>query len=101
MRELRNAIERAILLCDGGLITREHLPFAALQGAASPVRARPAADGGPFTEPFAGGLDLEAMERGYVERALRDARGNKSKAARSLGITRAQLYSRIQKFGLV
>jgi DNA-binding NtrC family response regulator len=40
------------------------------------------------------------MERGYVERALRDARGNKSKAARLLGISRAQLYSRIEKFGL-
>jgi len=35
-----------------------------------------------------------------VERALRDARGNKTKAARLLGMSRAQLYSRIEKYGL-
>ncbi len=94
VRELRNAIERAILLCDGGLITREHLPrHRAPVGRQSP-RHDPAA---PLP---AGGVDLEDMERSYVERALRDARGNKSKAARLLGLTRAQLYSRIEKYGL-
>jgi transcriptional regulator with GAF, ATPase, and Fis domain len=92
VRELRNAIERAILLCDGGLITREHLPIAAREGSAAVA--------GLVATPVHDGLDLEAMERGYVERALRDARGNKSKAARLLGISRAQLYSRIEKFGL-
>ena len=48
----------------------------------------------------AGGVDLEDMEKSYVERALRDAKGNKSKAARLLGMSRAQLYSRIEKYGL-
>lgn len=36
----------------------------------------------------------------YIERALRDSRGNKSRAARQLGLTRAQLYSRLDKYGL-
>ena len=99
VRELRNAIERAILLCDGGLITREHLPAAITR----PERKAPAspAGSGAEAEPLpAGGVDLEAVERGYIERALRDSRGNKSRAARQLGLTRAQLYSRLEKYGL-
>ncbi|QQR74030.1 MAG: sigma 54-interacting transcriptional regulator [Holophagales bacterium] len=99
VRELRNAIERAILLCDGGLIAREHLPTPV----ARPDAARPST-GSATLDPQAplppGGVDLEEVERTLVERALRDARGNKSKAARLLGLTRAQLYSRLEKHGL-
>jgi transcriptional regulator with GAF, ATPase, and Fis domain len=99
VRELRNAIERAILLCDGGLITREHLPAAV----GRPAEARAANGNGSF-DPEAplppGGVDLDDLERSYVEKALEQTRGNKSKAARLLGLTRAQLYSRIEKYGL-
>jgi transcriptional regulator with GAF, ATPase, and Fis domain len=104
VRELRNAVERAILLCDGGLISHEHLP---------PVKVRPEgvfagrADGAslaPVAAPAAllpsGGLPLEAVERSLVEKALREAGGNKSRAARLLGLTRSQLYTRLQKYGV-
>ena len=47
-----------------------------------------------------GGVDLESMEMTYVKEALAKARFNKSKAAKLLGLTRAQLYSRIEKYGL-
>ncbi len=99
VRELRNAIERAILLCDGGLITREHLPAPAgrRNAAGGPPPAAEPAPTGPLP---ASGVDLAAVERGYIERALREARGNKSKAARLLGLSRAQLYSRLEKYGL-
>jgi len=96
VRELRNAIERAILLCDGGLITRDHLPAASAPAGAA--RANGLLD--PAAPLPAGGLDLEQIERGLVERALAEAKGNKSKAARLLGLTRAQLYTRLEKFGL-
>jgi Nif-specific regulatory protein len=99
VRELRNAIERAILLCDGGLVTREHLP----PPLARPTAARPANGNGPIDHDAPlppGGVALDEVERSLVERALRDARGNKSKAARLLGLTRAQLYSRIEKYSL-
>jgi Nif-specific regulatory protein len=99
VRELRNAVERAILLCDGGLITREHLP--AVVG--RPEASRPAAANNSLDPdaPFpAGGIDLEAVERSFVARALGQTRGNKAKAARLLGLTRAQLYSRIEKYGI-
>jgi Nif-specific regulatory protein len=94
VRELRNAVERAILLCDGGLIVREHLP-----AALDPALRRPTEDGlGAVLPP--GGVDLESLERRFVEKALGESRGNKSKAARLLGLTRAQLYSRLEKYGL-
>jgi transcriptional regulator with GAF, ATPase, and Fis domain len=96
VRELRNAIERAILLCDGGLITREHLPAVLSRSEPVSVEGRVTADV-PLP---AGGVDLEDVEKSFVERALRTARGNKSKAARLLGLTRAQLYSRLEKYSL-
>ena len=100
VRELRNAIERAILLCDGGLITREHLP--ALTAAVTPPVAAGAASAGPAATVAmpAGGVDLASVDRSYVEKALRDANGNKSKAARLLGLSRAQLYTRLDKYNL-
>jgi transcriptional regulator with GAF, ATPase, and Fis domain len=97
VRELRNAIERAILLCDGGLIAREHLPAATARVHVPGAGAAKGHDAGPFPP---GGVDLEAMERGFVEKALGQTRGNKAKAARLLGLTRAQLYSRLEKYGL-
>ena len=48
----------------------------------------------------AGGVSLESIERQLVTRALNQARFNKTRAARLLGLTRAQLYSRIEKYGL-
>jgi Nif-specific regulatory protein len=96
VRELRNAIERAILLCGGGLITREHLPAAVVRGE---VPGSNAATGSPDADPQIppGGVDLDAVERGFVEKALRQAKGNKSRAARLLGLSRAQFYSRLEK----
>ena len=99
VRELRNAIERAILLSDGGLITRDHLP--AVVG--RPEQARPTNGNGahaPLGALPAGGVDLDDVERSYVEKALEQTRGNKAKASRLLGLTRAQLYSRLDKYGL-
>jgi transcriptional regulator with GAF, ATPase, and Fis domain len=46
------------------------------------------------------GVDLQAAERELVGGALRRAGHNKSKAARLLGLTRAKLYTRMERFGL-
>jgi DNA-binding NtrC family response regulator len=40
------------------------------------------------------------MERSFIERALNQSKGNKSQAARLLGLTRAQLYWRLDKHGI-
>jgi transcriptional regulator with GAF, ATPase, and Fis domain len=94
VRELRNAVERATILCDGGLITLEHLPIHVGRpesNTATPERAD--------TFP-PGGIQLDAIERDLVAKALQEADNNRSRAARLLGITRSQLYSRMQKYGL-
>ena len=98
VRELRNAIERAVILADGGSIEVEHLPLT------SPRRPSAAAvsDAQLGSAPLpAGGIDLADIERSLVVKALAQARHNKTRAAKLLGLTRAQLYSRIDKYGLM
>ena len=64
-------------------------------------RAAQAGSDAPGTPPFpVGGVNLEAIERALVVKALAQARHNKTRAAKLLGLTRAQLYSRIEKDGL-
>src|SRR5213594_4378487 len=98
VRELRNAVERALILCEGGLINPEHLPWHA-------ESARSASPSASAAHPVVGdfpahGVDLEAMERTLIERALKQAGQNKAKAARLLGLSRSKLYSRMERFGL-
>jgi two-component system response regulator FlrC len=95
VRELRNAIERAVILADGGHIRSEHLPVGQ-RGMAAPAASYDV----PGNAIPAGGVNLEEIERSFVERALSQARHNKTRAAKLLGLTRAQLYSRIEKYGL-
>ena len=84
VRELRNALERAAILCEGGLISAQHLSLY------SPRRSAPAATT----------TDLSAVERQTIEAVMRESGGNKSKAARRLGLSRTQLYGRLKKYGL-
>src|SRR6059036_718458 len=101
VRELRNAVERALILCEGGLINPEHLPWHAESARSAP----PPLPAGPAAQPPVGdfpphGVDLEAMERTLIERALKQAGQNKSKAAKLLGLSRGKLYTRMERFGL-
>jgi DNA-binding NtrC family response regulator len=83
VRELHNALERAAILCEGGLITREHL---SLRSASFVTLRRPP--------------NLSDVERRTIEQALHESRGNKSKAARRLDSTRTQPYGRPHKYRL-
>ena len=85
VRELRNAVERALLLCRGAAIREEHLALeeAAVDG------GRPGggeADGLPFP------TTLEELEVAATRRMIQLCEGNKSEAARRLGIPRSRLY---------
>jgi transcriptional regulator with GAF, ATPase, and Fis domain len=93
VRELRNAIERAVILADGGLIRSQHLP---VSGAGRSLTGPP----GPGSTLPAAGVNLQDLEKSLVVNALSRARYNKTRAAKLLGLTRAQLYSRIEKYGL-
>jgi len=104
VRELRNAVERALVLCEGGLINPEHLPWrveTSKHAALIPLAAPTHSAAPPVTGEFpAQGVDLEAMERTLIERALKQTGRNKSKAARLLGLSRGKLYTRMERFGL-
>ena len=92
-RELRNVLERATILCDGGLITTDHLP--------SDLAARAAPGAEPsIAPPPLGTLDLNSAERDLIVKALEAAHHNRTQAARLLGLTRPQLYRRLRKHGL-
>jgi transcriptional regulator with GAF, ATPase, and Fis domain len=86
VRELRNALERAAILCEGGLISAQHL---SLYRPSRPVQAAAAAT-----------TDLNIVERETIEAVMRELGGNKSKAAKRLGLSRTQLYGRLRKYDL-
>ncbi|CAN5780105.1 hypothetical protein BH23PLA1_BH23PLA1_34460 [soil metagenome] len=124
IRELENVIERAVVLSEGPAITRSDLPTEV------PAKARPSRRL-PFTAASEGsgngrstrrarpapgwrGLDDEArsavsdqdpeaedFERHRLLDALAEARGNKSEAARYLGMPRSTLVSKLKKYGLM
>jgi transcriptional regulator with GAF, ATPase, and Fis domain len=83
VRELRNALERGAILCEGGLMAPQHLLL--------PARPRAA---------MAETTDLNEVERQTIGHVMRETRGNKSRAAKRLGLTRTQLYGRLRKYGL-
>jgi len=90
VRELRNAIERAMLLADN-----DQLQLADFAGAASAaVRLD------DRVELPAGGIDLEELERSLVVQALNRTGWNQTKAAALLGLNRDQIRYRIEKFHL-
>ncbi len=93
VRELRNLIERATILAQGSPIRATHLSL---------PQATPNASGMASLEMDLpdGGIDLEKLEAHLIRRALVKAEGNKSQAARLLGMTRRTLYSRMEKHGI-
>jgi transcriptional regulator with GAF, ATPase, and Fis domain len=103
VRELRNILERAAILCDGGLIAAEHLALAVTPGAGpapTPIARDEVVVETPGPDDVLVTGDLHVMERAMIEQALQSARFNKSKAAQALGLTRAQLYVRMRRYGL-
>jgi transcriptional regulator with GAF, ATPase, and Fis domain len=105
VRELRNILERAAILCDGGLITSEHLAISAPIPATTSVQFKEVVATAAVAGSSAGAAlpssagDLQSMERTMIEQALQTARFNKSRAAKALGLTRHQLYIRMRKYG--
>src|SRR5229473_2881395 len=85
VRELRNALERAAIVCEDGAITAAQLSLSA-------PRRSPQFDQAD--------VNLDALQRRTIARVLDQVRGNKSQAAKRLGLTRSQLYERLRKYHL-
>jgi DNA-binding NtrC family response regulator len=98
IRELRNVIERAVLLAPGGELRPEHLSLApgkaALPAATAAVEPAAAADEvGPTPE-------AEPDERSRIVAALQACAGNQTQASRMLGISRGTLVSRLAEYAI-
>ncbi len=87
VRELENVIERALILCDSGLIEPEHLPL----GVRLEPSFRPDQENGELTT-------LEEVERRYIRRVLDECKGHRQKAAKILGISERNLYRKLKEF---
>jgi DNA-binding NtrC family response regulator len=90
VRELENALERSLILAGDGDVRAEHI------AAPSAHTARESGAAAVLGSP---GFDLDAVERELILAALDRAGGNKSAAARILGISRRRLYSRLESLG--
>jgi DNA-binding NtrC family response regulator len=84
VRELKNVLERAAIVRREGRITGDDILLLSV-----------AAD-----EPVTDGLNIEEMEKRLIVKALKLCSGNKSEAARLLGITRRALYGRLERYGV-
>lgn len=93
IRELENAVERAVILCNGEVIRPEHLMLNPI-AAGSPERAGDPLGDMPVT------ASLRDLEKIHIERVLRHTKWNQSAAAEILGIDRKTLRNKIREFKL-
>ena len=85
IRELQHTVEKAVILCDGPMITPSTLLL-------RPTEAPSPAESDVTT--------LDEMERSMIARAMERCGGNMTEVARQLGITRQTLYNKIKRYGL-
>ncbi|MFQ5712869.1 MAG: sigma-54-dependent transcriptional regulator [Candidatus Scalinduaceae bacterium] len=99
VRELKNCIERAVILCKGDLITEEHLPSVLVKESLSNY------DNGKYKivkmmdislPPE--GISLDELEKHLVLQALKKSKNNKTKAAKLLGLSRGTFRYRLEKY---
>ena len=93
VRELENVLERAVILCQGTVVTAQDLP-----SLREPLRA-PVLSGDAFRLPT-GGIVLAEVEKALIQQALEQSHQNKSHAAKLLGLSRTQLRTRMRHYGL-
>jgi len=89
VREVRNAVERAMLLADGEWLEPQNFPVLTTTAGSQDGIGLPA-----------GGVNLEVLERSLVIQALDRCAGNQTRAARLLGLNRDQIRYRMEKFNL-
>jgi two-component system, NtrC family, response regulator HydG len=89
VRELKNVVERAVIASDGAEIGPEHLPLSPVERTGAVLRAATAEM-----------MTLDRLEEAYIREVLRTTRGNKTEAARILGINRKTLLEKRKRYGI-
>jgi DNA-binding NtrC family response regulator len=99
IRELKNAIERVMILAEGPSIPAKYLPIRISEGTSLTIPVPGEVNSESVRLPDAG-TSLYDVERELISQALEQARGNKTKAAKLLGITRDTLRYKTKKYNL-
>jgi DNA-binding NtrC family response regulator len=85
VRELQHAVERAVILCRGPVITQDDFQLAPISSHGTPQFHT---------------LNLSEMEKELVRRAIEQHNGNLTRVAEELGIGRTTLYRKLEEYGL-
>ncbi|MEZ0276997.1 MAG: sigma-54-dependent transcriptional regulator [Roseimicrobium sp.] len=106
VRELKNVMERALIISAGRPVQREHLQLfqSAGGGGGGATAAKPAAESMPTTTAASSSfeqlpMDLESAEQALIQRALEQTGGNVAEAARLLKVNRSRIYRRFPNAG--
>jgi DNA-binding NtrC family response regulator len=89
VRQLRNVIERALIVCEGRTIRKSDLP--------DDFRSAGGGDGGFIKIPL--GSSLDDVEKEMISRTIEFTSGNKTRAAEILGVSAKTLYNKLERFG--
>ena len=87
VRELRNVIERSLIIADGNTLGSDSLPLNFQQPDAN-------------SQESYSGFDLSGMEKMHIQKVLKYTNGNKTETSRLLGIGLTTLYRKIEEYGL-
>ncbi len=91
VRQLRQAIERAALVCPRDILTADDVRLGV---------AMERSDAGASALPAVGTMTLDELERAMILKSLQHHDGNVTRVAESLGLSRAALYRRFEKYGI-
>lgn len=95
VRELENVVERAVVLLLGEYVSERELPPVVIEAVLKSSGSAAAGDGANLA-----GLSLDELEKRAILATLDLCGGNKSEAARRLGVTRKTLHSKLARYGL-
>ena len=101
IRELRNVIERAVIMCPGDLIGLSHLPSPPAPGGVAPASAAAAPtqpEGDAVEIRVSVGTTVDEMERRLILHTLQQTGNNKTRAAEILGISLKTLHNKLHKY---
>lgn len=87
VRELRNVVERSLIIADGSTLTADALPLNMQNPTVS--------NDGSYS-----GFDLSGVEKMHIQKVLKYTNGNKTETSRLLGIGLTTLYRKIEEYGL-
>ena len=87
VRELRNVVERSLIISDGDTLTADTLPLTIQNPQDN-------------TDSIYSGFDLEGLENMHIKKVLKYTNGNKTETSRLLGIGLTTLYRKIEEYGL-